>query len=339
MNPRISIILPVYNEVDSLELLASRLVPVLDESTGGSFEILFVDDGSRDGSDQIVDLLHAKDPRFKAIHFSRNFGHQAALQAGMDEALGDAVILMDADLQDPPEVVVRFVERWKEGYDVVYAIRKKRKESAWKRAAYSVFYRTMKFVAEIDVPLDAGDFCLIDRRVVDTLVSLRERNRFLRGLRSWVGFRQIGVEYERNARHAGDPKYTLRKLMGLALSGYIGFSAMPLRMATWLGLCAAGTGFLIAVWAVISKLAGIYSPRGWASTVAIILFLGGVQLLMLGIIGEYLSRVYDEVRQRPLYLVKSRVGFGRNDIQDVPKRESAATGAIAGSEIKGKFVR
>jgi polyisoprenyl-phosphate glycosyltransferase len=327
MTPIITVILPVYNEQDTLELLAARLVPVLDEGTGGSFEVLFVDDGSRDGSGQIVDLLHAKDPRFKAIHFSRNFGHQAALQAGLDEALGAAVIVMDADLQDPPEVLNLFIEQWRERYDVVYAIRKKRKESVWKRAAYSLFYRTMKFMAEIDVPLDAGDFCLMDRRVVDTLVSLRERNRFLRGLRSWVGFRQIGVEYERDARHAGDPKYTLRKLMGLALSGYIGFSAMPLRVATWLGLCAAGMGFLIAVWAAVSKLAGIYSPRGWASTLAVIMFLGGVQLLMLGVIGEYLSRVYDEVRQRPLYVVKSRVGFGKNDIEEIQKRESAAAGS------------
>jgi dolichol-phosphate mannosyltransferase len=327
MTPIITVILPVYNEHDTLELLAARLVQVLDEAIGGSFEVLFVDDGSRDGSSQIVDLLHAKDPRFKAIHFSRNFGHQAALQAGLDEALGGAVILMDADLQDPPEVLNRFIEQWRDGYDVVYAIRKKRKESFWKRAAYTLFYRTMKFMAEIDVPLDAGDFCLMDRCVVDTLVSLRERNRFLRGLRSWIGFRQIGVEYERDARHAGDPKYTLRKLMGLALSGYIGFSAMPLRVATWLGLCAAGMGFLIAVWAAVSKLAGIYSPRGWASTLAVIMFLGGVQLLMLGVIGEYLSRVYDEVRQRPLYVVKSRVGFGKNDIEEIQKRESAAAGS------------
>jgi dolichol-phosphate mannosyltransferase len=216
---------------------------------------------------------------------------------------------MDADLQDPPELLVQFIERWRQGYDVVYAVRKKRKEPFWKRAAYSVFYHTMKAISEIDVPLDAGDFCLMDRRVVDTLVSLRERNRFLRGLRSWVGFRQIGVEYERDARHAGEPKYTLRKLVGLALSGYVGFSSAPLRLATWLGLASAATGFLVALWAIYSKLAGIYSPRGWASTVAIIMFIGGVQLLMLGVIGEYLSRVYDEVRRRPLYIVRSRAGI------------------------------
>src|SRR5215471_11397997 len=306
MRPTISVILAVYNERETLPELKARLTPVLEGLVGGSFEVLFVDDGSRDGSDLIIDGFHDRDPRFKAIHFSRNFGHQAALQAGLDAATGDAVALMDADLQDPPELLEQFIERWRQGYDVVYAVRRKRKEAFWKRAAYAVFYRTMQTISEIDVPLDTGDFCLMDRRVVDTLVSLRERNRFLRGLRSWVGFRQIGVECE--PRHAGEPKYTLRKLVGLALSGYLGFSAMPLRLAAWFGLIAALTGFLVALWAVYTKLAGIYSPRGWTSTIAIIMFLGGVQLLMLGVIGEYLSRVYDEVRRRPLYVVRSRLG-------------------------------
>jgi polyisoprenyl-phosphate glycosyltransferase len=324
MNPSISVILPVFNECETLELLADRLLPVLQEINDGAFEIIFVDDGSRDGSDRIIDTFHIRDQRFKAIHFSRNFGHQAALQAGLEAASGDAVILMDADLQDPPEVLNKFIELWKEGYDVVYAVRKKRKESLLKRAAYSIFYRTMKFIAEIDVPLNAGDFCLMDRRVVDILISFQERNRFLRGLRSWIGFKQIGVEYERDARHAGDPKYTLRKLIGLALSGYIGFSAMPLRLAMWLGLFAAGMGFLIAAWAVFTKLAGVYSPTGWASTIAVIMFIGGVQLLMLGVIGEYLSRVYDEVRQRPHYLVRSQVGLDQPAFKDIKKRESAA---------------
>ena len=309
MRPTLSVILPVYNERETLQELNQRLKPILESCVSGSFEVIFVDDGSRDGSDQIIDDFHARDPRFKAIHFSRNFGHQAALQAGLDVATGDAVALMDADLQDPPELLEHFIDHWRKGYDVVYAVRKKRKESLWKRAAYSVFYRTMKFISEIDVPLDAGDFCLMDHRVVETLISLRERNRFLRGLRSWVGFRQIGFEYERDARHAGDPKYTLRKLIGLALSGYIGFSAAPLRLATWLGLASAMAGFLVALWAVYTKLAGIVSPSGWASTLAIIMFIGGVQLLMLGVIGEYLSRVYDEVRRRPLYVVRSRAGI------------------------------
>ncbi|TMA57134.1 MAG: hypothetical protein E6J75_08225 [Deltaproteobacteria bacterium] len=193
---------------------------------------------------------------------------------------------------------------------MVYAVRRRRKEGLVKRAAYAAFYRTMKAMAEIDVPLEAGDFCLLDRRVVDTLVGLPERNRFLRGLRSWVGFRQIGVEYERDARHAGESKYTLRKLLRLALSGYIGFSAMPLRAATWLGFVSASAGFMLAIWAVITKLIDIPSPRGWASTVAIFLLVSGVQLFMLGVVGEYLSRVYDEVRSRPLYIVRSRTGVG-----------------------------
>ena len=310
MAPTISVVLPVYNERENLDALVDRLIPALRKTIGESFEVLFIDDGSRDGSGDLLDAFHARDRRLKVVHFSRNFGHQAALQAGLDEATGDAVVLMDADLQDPPEVLGRFIEHWQQGHEVVYAVRRRRKEGLVKRAAYAAFYRTMKAMAEIDVPLEAGDFCLLDRRVVDTLVGLPERNRFLRGLRSWVGFRQIGVEYERDARHAGESKYTLRKLLRLALSGYIGFSAMPLRAATWLGFVSASAGFMLAIWAVITKLIDIPSPRGWASTVAIFLLVSGVQLFMLGVVGEYLSRVYDEVRSRPLYIVRSRTGVG-----------------------------
>jgi len=299
----------VYNERENLAALESRLLPILEELTSGAFEVIFVDDGSRDGSAEILDALHARDRRLKAIHFSRNFGHQAALQAGLDAAAGEAVVLMDADLQDPPELLRRFFEHWRAGKQVVYAIRRGRKESALKRTAYAAFYRSMRALADIDVPLDAGDFCLLDRRVVDQLVALPERNRFLRGLRSWVGFEQVGIEYEREARHAGEPKYTLRTLVRLALSGYIGFSAAPLRAAAWLGLLAAGSGFLLAFGALVTKLTDIYSPQGWVSTIAVILFIGGVQLLMLGVIGEYLSRVYDEVRRRPHYVVRSQRGF------------------------------
>jgi dolichol-phosphate mannosyltransferase len=324
MDPEISVVLPVYNELETLEPLALRLSAALEVVAEGSFEVIFVDDGSRDGSDLLIDAIHERDPRFKAIHFSRNFGHQAALQAGLDAATGAAVVLMDADLQDPPELIASFVELRRQGYDVVYAIRKNRKESFWKRLAYATFYRTLRAISEIDAPLDAGDFCLMDRRVVETLVGLPERNRFLRGLRSWVGFKQIGVEYERDDRHAGKPKYTLRKLIGLALSGYVGFSAAPLRLATWLGIAAAVAGFLIAIWAVITRIAGIYSPRGWASTMAVILFIGGVQLLMLGVMGEYLSRVYDEVRQRPFYIIRSQVGIDSEAI-DLEKKNFSST--------------
>ncbi len=309
-HPTVSAILPVYNERENLETLMTRLPPVLESAADGSFEIVFVDDGSRDGSAEILDSISANDPRVRVIHFSRNFGHQAALQAGLDAAAGDAVVLMDADLQDPPEVLNQFIDKWRQGYDVVYAVRRKRKENFLKRAAYSIFYRSMKVIAEIDVPLDVGDFCLIDRRVVDMLVRLRERHRFLRGLRSWVGFKQIGIEYQRDARLAGAPKYTLRKLIGLALSGYIGFSSMPLRAAAWLGVLSAAAGFVVAIWVLLRTLIESPSPpQGWASTMSVILFVGGVQLLVLGIIGEYLGRVYDEVRNRPLYVVRSRVGF------------------------------
>jgi polyisoprenyl-phosphate glycosyltransferase len=309
MRPTLSVVLPVFNERETLDPLLARLLPVLERAGGGSFEVLFVDDGSDDGSAEMLDAFHARDRRVKVLHFSRNFGHQAALQAGLDAAGGTAVILMDADLQDPPELLERFVAAWRDGHEVVYAVRRRRKETALKRAAYAVFYRTLRAIAEIDVPLEAGDFCLLDRRVVDTLVGLPERNRFLRGLRSWVGFRQVGIDYERDARFAGTSKYTLRKLLRLALSGYVGFSAMPLRAATWLGFGAASAGFVIALWAVVTKILDVPSPRGWASTLAVVLFVGGVQLLMLGVLGEYVGRVYDEVRRRPLYVVRARLGL------------------------------
>ncbi len=309
MAPTVSVVLPIHNERENLDALVEKLVPVLERASGDSFEVLCVDDGSYDGSAEYLDGLNRRDPRLKAIHFSRNFGQQAALQAGLDASTGRAVVLMDADLQDPPEMIEQLIERWRQGYEIVYARRMNRKEGLLKRAAYALFYRSMRAIVEIDIPLDAGDFCLMDRRVVDTLISLPERNRFLRGLRSWVGFRQIGIEYERARRHGGNPKYTVRKLIGLAVSGYVGFSAMPLRAAAWLGFVSAALGFLIAMWALLTHLMQIPSPRGWASTVAVILFIGGIQLVMLGVIGEYLSRVYDEVRQRPLYIVKSRVGF------------------------------
>lgn len=308
--PTISVVLPVYNERQNLEVLVARLLAVLEKvSEGEAFEVLFVDDGSRDGSAEMLDAFHSRDRRLKVIHFSRNFGHQAALQAGLDLARGQAVVLMDADLQDPPEVLEQFVAQWRKGVEVVYAVRRRRKEGFGKRAAYALFYRLMRSITEIDMPLDAGDFCLLDRHVVRVLVSLPERNRFLRGLRSWAGFRQVGIEYDRDARFGGVSKYTLRKLIHLALSGFIGFSALPLRVAAALGFLSAGAGFSLLLWVVVTKLMGAASPRGWASTIAVILFVGGVQLLMLGIIGEYLSRVYDEVRQRPLYIVRNCVGL------------------------------
>jgi dolichol-phosphate mannosyltransferase len=329
--PELSVVIPVFNEADTLGELAERLSAVLARVELDSFEVVLVDDGSDDGSAAILDAMQERDPHFRAIHLSRNFGHQAALQAGLERARGRAVVLMDADLQDPPEVLERFVAHWRDGYDVVYAIRRQRKESIVLRAAYDVFYRTLRAMSEIDVPLDAGDFCLLDRIVVDALVALPEHNRYLRGLRSWVGFRQIGVEYERASRFAGESKYTLRKLVGLALSGYVGFSAMPLRMAAWCGFGAAAAGFALGLWVLWTKALDIPSPRGWASTLAVILFVGGVQLLVLGVIGEYLRRVFDETRQRPNYVVDPRPAGQRRhrrdphgaSPQDLPRREGA----------------
>jgi len=313
VKPRVSVVVPVYNESETLHHLLSRLVPALDPLTRGSFEIIFVDDGSTDGSADILDGLHAGETRVKVVHFSRNFGHQAALQAGLDEASGEAVVLMDADLQDPPELLQAFLDHWTAGYDVVYAIRTGRKESLLMRAAYRLFYRSLRAVATVDIPLDAGDFCLLDRRVVDILVSLPERHRLLRGLRSWVGFRHIGIECERNPRYAGTSKYSMYRLIELALAGYVGFSTIPLRLATLVGLSTSLVGFVIAAWAIGTKLLGIPSPRGWASLLASVMVIGGIQLLVLGVIGEYLSRVYDETRRRPLYIVSSRVGLDTQD--------------------------
>jgi glycosyltransferase involved in cell wall biosynthesis len=311
--PLISVVLPVYNERENLAPLRQRLVTVLDDAAGGAFELVFVDDGSHDGSPEIIVAWRAQDRRIKLVQLSRNFGHQAALQAGLDAARGAAVVLMDTDLQDPPEMLRAFITAWRDGHEVVYAVRRQRREGLLKRAAYATFYRTVKLIAQIDVPLDTGDFCLLDRKVVDTLVELPEHNRFLRGLRSWVGFRQVGVEYARDARHAGEPKYTLRKLIRLALSGYVGFSAMPLRVASALGLLAALLGFLLSLWTVASKLLDVASPRGWTSLMSVILLVAGSQLLVLGVIGEYLSRVYDEVRRRPLYVVRTRFGWDKNE--------------------------
>jgi dolichol-phosphate mannosyltransferase len=309
-NPVLSVVLPCFNERENLEPLRSRLLPLLERVSAGSFEVIFVDDASTDGSGEMLDALNERDGRCKVIHFSRNFGHQAAFSAGLDASTGSAVVMMDCDLQDPPEAIEQFLDRWRDGYDVVYGIRRKRKEGALKRAAYAIFYRSMRAIAQIEVPIDAGDFCLMDRTVVDALTRLPESHRFLRGLRSWVGFRQTGVEYERHGRHAGKPKYTPAKLFQLAISGYVGFSTVPLRIAAWVGMLAAVAGFATAAWAVGTKILDIPAPRGWASTVGLILFVGGTQLLVLGVMGEYLGRVFDEVRGRPTYVVHRRVGFG-----------------------------
>jgi dolichol-phosphate mannosyltransferase len=308
--PQISVVIPAYNEQENIPLLYERLVAAL-EGLGESFEIVVVNDGSRDRTLAILHELAARDQRFVAVDLARNFGHQIAISAGMAQARGQAVIIMDADLQDPPEVLGQFIARWREGFEVVYAIREKRKEGLLKRAAYSGFYRLLKRVAQIDIPLDAGDFCIMDRKVVDLLVRMPERNRFVRGIRSWVGFRQVGLAYERQARHAGRPKYTLTRLIYLALDGLISFSFLPLRLISIAGIVVSLLSTLIAAFYAVQKLTVGLNPPGFATIVVAIFFFAGVQLITLGVIGEYIGRIFEEVKNRPLYVIREVRGAGR----------------------------
>ncbi|HVM02476.1 MAG TPA: glycosyltransferase family 2 protein [Acidimicrobiales bacterium] len=298
---RISVVVPAFNEADNLATLWDRLRPVLDDLSPG--ELVVVDDGSSDATWGEVSRLAAGDRRVRGVRLSRNFGHQAAVSAGLAAARGDAVCIMDADLQDPPELLPRLVEEWSRGNQVVYAVRRTRQEGRFRQAGYRWFYRIYRRLADIDVPLDSGDFAVLDRRVVDDLLALPEHNRFLRGLRSWVGYRQVGVPYDRDARHAGAPKYTLRKLTKLALDGLVSFSAAPLRLASVLGMVVALAGGLYVGFAVAARVFFGGVPKGWTSIVAVILTIGGMQLLVMGVLGEYVARVYDETKARPNYLV------------------------------------
>jgi len=239
------------------------------------------------------------------VELARNFGHQVAISAGLDHARGAGVVIMDADLQDPPEVLPQFIDKLREGHDVVYAIRERRKEGRLKRAAYSAFYRLLRRVANIDIPLDSGDFCIMNRRVVDLLVSMPERNRFVRGIRSWVGLDQVGLAYERHTRYAGKPKYTFRRLLYLALDGLISFSYMPLRMITVLGFGVSALSIILAIFYAVKKLVAGLNPPGFATLVVAIFFLAGVQLTTLGVVGEYIGRIFEEVKRRPLYVARS----------------------------------
>lgn len=302
--PNLSIVVPVWNEADSLPKFFSRLTKVL-EATGETWEVLIVDDGSTDGSAKIAQQHAKRDARIRPLLFARNFGHQIAVTAGLDHSLGDAVVVIDADLQDPPEFIPELIAKWREGYEVVYAVRTERKgESFFKRFTAAFFYRTINRITEIKIPLDTGDFRLMDRRVVDVLNRMREHHRFLRGMSAWVGFRQVGLPYERAARFAGETHYTLRRMLRLALTAITGFSFFPLQVATFLGFISAGIA-IIAIPAVIAlRLAGSQAFFGQASTLIAVLFFGGVQLISLGILGEYIGRLYDEARGRPLYILR-----------------------------------
>jgi dolichol-phosphate mannosyltransferase len=301
--PVYSIIAPIYNEVCCLDELYRRVSEVMNK-TGEPWEFELIDDGSVDGSTDQIRELAAKDKKVRPVIFARNFGHQIAVTAGLDYSRGKAVVIIDADLQDPPEVILELIARWKEGYQVVYAVRGEREGESWfKTFTASFFYRIIHSITDVKIPLDTGDFRLMDRKVVNVLNSMREKHRFLRGMSAWVGFKSVGVTYKRAARFAGETKYPLRKMIKLALNAITGFSYFPLQLATYVGFIAAGFSIVAIPVVIVLRIAGSQAFFGQASTLLAVLFLGGVQLICLGILGEYLGRVYDEVKGRPLYIV------------------------------------
>jgi polyisoprenyl-phosphate glycosyltransferase len=272
---------------------------------GLPFEILFVNDGSRDATAAMIEGFHQEDPNLTVIHLSRNFGHQSAVSAGLDYARGQSVVVLDGDLQDPPEIIPQLVDRWREGYDVVYAVRRHRKERPLKRFAYYAFYRLLRSISDLDIPLDSGDFCLMDRRVVQTLRRLPERMRFIRGLRTFVGFRQVGLSYERDARQVGESKYSLGSLIQLAIDGLVSFSGRPLRLVSYIGAITTMIAIILGIWVAFDAFVNQTAPRGWASLLAVVLFMSSVQLVCLGIIGEYIRLIFLETKGRPSYIVES----------------------------------
>jgi dolichol-phosphate mannosyltransferase len=301
--PVFSVVAPVYNEEETLPHFYRRVVDVM-EGLGEPFELVLVNDGSRDASYRVMRALHARDSRVRAVDFSRNFGHQVAISAGLDHARGAAVIILDSDLQDPPEVIPELVARWRTGAEVVYAQRRRRPgETRFKLLTAAAFYRLIARITALDIPRDTGDFRLLDRRVVDTLVTMREHHRFMRGLSVWVGFRQEAVPYDRQERFAGVTKYPLARMVRFALDAITGFSYVPLQLASTLGFLLAGLSLLGILLAAVLRLSGV-AIQGQATTLVVVLLLGGIQLIFLGIIGEYLGRIYDEVRARPLYIVR-----------------------------------
>jgi dolichol-phosphate mannosyltransferase len=312
----VSVVLPVHNEAANIEPLFQRLLVTL-QGLCSSFEILFVDDGSNDGSTEQIISLADKHPFVIAVILSRNFGHQSAVVAGLDHSRGRGIVIMDSDLQDEPEVIPALFERWKSGFDVVYAIRKKRVENPVLRFCYALFYRILKAMARIDIPVDAGDFSLLDRRVLDAMNSVRERHPFVRGIRSWVGFRQTGVLVERKGRTAGRSKYGYRALISLALDGLVGFSLIPLRCITLIGGVISVLSICLGLFYLVKRISvGLYPP-GFATLTVLILFLAGIQLLTLGVMSEYLGRVLDEVKARPRYVVGRRINWaGSADSSD-----------------------
>jgi glycosyltransferase involved in cell wall biosynthesis len=303
MSPKFSVVAPIFNEIGNLQELYKRVSTVLD-GTGESWEIVLVDDGSSDGSTEKIVELYEQDARVRPVIFSRNFGHQIAVTAGLDYSRGEAVVIIDSDLQDPPEVIHAMIEKWREGYEVVFAVRTEREGETWfKEFTASLFYRLIYRITDVAIPMDTGDFRLLDRKAVDVMGSMRERHRFLRGMSVWVGFKQIGVPYKREARFAGETKYPLRKMTRFATDAITSFSYFPLQLASYLGFFSAMLSILAIPIVVYLRLTGSQAFFGQATTLIAVLFIGGVQLISLGILGEYIGRVYDEVKHRPLYVV------------------------------------
>lgn len=310
---RYSVVAPCYNEEGNLSELYHRIQEVMDQ-TGENWELVLINDGSSDRTVEIMRKLHTQDNRVHYVDFARNFGHQIAVTAGLDHAQGEAVVIIDADLQDPPELILEMIKKWKEGYEVVYAVRSERKgESLFKLATAKLFYRIIYRITDVNIPLDTGDFRLMDRKVVDTIKRMKERHRFIRGMTSWVGFKQTGVYYTREERFAGETKYPIRRMVKFAWDAITGFSFIPLQLATYLGFTIAVLSGLFILFVIIARLSGSQAFFGQATTLVMVLFLGGVQLISLGIIGEYLGRIYDEVKARPMYIINEAVGFETAD--------------------------
>lgn len=306
----LSIVVPCYNEDAVLPEFHRRVVAVLEQCAGLKFELVYTDDGSHDQTPDLLRELQASDSRVRVVTLSRNFGHQIAVTAGLEHVSGAAVVIIDADLQDPPEVIPEMLERWRDGYQVVYGLRARRSgETTFKLWTAKVFYRLINRVSEIDIPLDVGDFRLLDRKVVEVLLTMPERDRFLRGMISWIGFKQVAVIYDRAPRVAGESKYPLVKMLRFAVDSVVSFSFVPLRLAIWLGVGAIAASFAGIVYALAIRLYTTTWVRGWASIFTAVLFLGGVQLITLGIVGEYVGRIYAEVKLRPLFVVSERLGF------------------------------
>jgi polyisoprenyl-phosphate glycosyltransferase len=301
MKPVFSIIAPIFNETESLPELQRRITEVMNK-TGEPWEMVLVDDGSTDGSTTLIQELAKKDSHIRPVIFARNYGHQIAVTAGMDFSRGDAVIIIDADLQDPPEVILELIAKWREGYQVVYAQRAEREGETWfKLVTASAFYKLIYRITDVKIPMNTGDFRLLDRKVVQVMNSMRERHRFLRGMSAWVGFKSVGVPYKRAARFAGTSKYPLKKMLKLALTAITSFSYLPLQIAMWLGVVSVGISILGLISMIILRVSGSHFLSGQGATLITVLFFGGVQLVSLGILGEYIGRIYDEVRGRPLY--------------------------------------